>query len=125
MLVALAIALGGSAVAEPLILTGGGKTVEVEVAEVGPVFMPGRPSLHLLLTDRSGAAMADLTGAMIGERLTVSLFEKDLLQAVVRERLEGRAIINMTTIEAAVAVAVAKVMRGGAGCDTLSVHFPD
>ena len=99
MLFALAMAFPAGAGAEPLILAGNGEEIEVEVAEVEPVFMHGRPSLHVLLTDRSGTAMADLTGAMIGERLTVSLCDRDLLRAVVRERLEGRAIINMPTIE--------------------------
>ena len=120
-LVALFLAL--PAAAENLSLSAGTTTLLVEVDQIAPVFMHGRPSVQLSLTDTSGLAMADLTESMIGEMLTVSLCDVPLLQAVVRARLEGRAIINMPSIESA--IAVTEVVNGETTCADLAQHFPD
>jgi preprotein translocase subunit SecD len=85
--------------------------------------MHGRPSVSFRLTEASGAAMAELTGAMIGERLTFSLCGRGLVQAVVRESLSGRDILNLPSPEAA--VAVAKVLTGDAPFDALEPRFDE
>lgn len=62
-----------------------------------------------------------LTGEMVGRKLAVSLCDHVLVKVVVQERLEGRGIINLPTIEAA--IAVADVIQGTAECPTLAAHF--
>ncbi len=111
------------ALAEQLVLASGSETLSVEIAEVKPVFMHGLPSIQFVLTETSGEAMATLTEAMIGEPLTVSLCGHDLVRAVVRERIEGRGVINLPDIEAA--VATVEVLNGNGDCASLAAHFPD
>lgn len=112
-----------AAAAEDLVFEGGGTRLALPTSDAQAVFMHGNPSVQFALGDEAAQAFADLTGGMIGESLTVSLCGIDLVQAVVRERLSGRGIVNLPDIEGA--LAVAEVMRGDAGCDALSPHFPD
>ena len=95
--------------------------LELSVARIEPVFMHGQPSVQFELDDPSTSAFAALTGEMIGQTLTVSLCDHDLSEVVVRERLEGRGIIKLPTIEAA--IAVADVVQGTAECPGLATHF--
>jgi preprotein translocase subunit SecD len=95
--------------------------LEVSVARIEPVFMHGRPSVQFALDDPSSEAFAKLTGEMVGRKLAVSLCDHVLVKVVVQERLEGRGIINLPTIEAA--IAVADVIQGTAECPTLAAHF--
>lgn len=111
------------AVAGNLTLSGPDQKLVAEIAEAEAIFMHGEPSLQFILTEPSSVAMGDLTGAMIGQTLTVSLCNIDLVEAVVRERISGRGLINMPSIEAA--IAAAEVLTGETACDTLAPHFPD
>lgn len=119
----LAFVLAAPAAAADLKLSAAGETLIVEVAGAETVFRHGKPSLQLALTEGASAAMADLTGRMIGQDLTVSLCDRDLVRATVRARISGRGIIDMPTAEAA--MVVARVLVDDAGCDTLAPHFPD
>ena len=107
----------------PLVFVGADQRLEVSPADVAPVFMHGRPSVQFQLAQDDARDFQDLTGAMIGKTLTVSLCGKPLLQAVVQERLDGIGILNMPTAEAA--IAVTDVVDGEADCLALEPHFHD
>ena len=111
----------GPAAAAELVFHGGEQRLEAEVAEASAVFVHGAPSVSIQLREGSAAAFADLTEAMVGEVLAVSLCGHELVRAVVRERISGQAIINMPEIGHA--VAVTEVLLGEADCDQLEELF--
>ncbi len=86
-----------------------------EVAEAEAIFLQGLPSVQFRLTEASGAAMAELTGRIVGEKLTVSICDRELVSAVVRERIEGVGVISLPDIETAMETAA--LLRGEGDCD--------
>lgn len=110
--------------AEPLVFEGGGQRLELEVLETEAVFMHGVPSLQIALDEKGAEAISDLTGSMIGERLSVSLCGTVLIEATIHERIDsGRAMVNMPNIETA--MAAADVMEGDANCADLETKTGD
>ncbi|NNJ67767.1 MAG: hypothetical protein HKP54_06975 [Boseongicola sp.] len=71
----------------------------------------------------SSTAFSNLTAGIVGETLTISLCNRPLLEVIVRERLDGRGILNLPTIEAA--IAVTHVVEGKADCASLAEHFDE
>ena len=112
---------GFSAIAGVLVLAGSGETLTAQVAEAEAIFMHGQPSVQFTLEAVAAEAMADLTGRMVGQDLTVSLCGHELIRATVRERIAGRGIINLPTAEAA--IAAAEVLNGKAECTVLGPHL--
>ena len=99
----IALLPAATAQAETLVLAGGGETLAVEVAEATPFSMNDRPALEFALTEASSTAMSDLTARMVGQDLTVSLCGIELVRATVRDRISGRGVIDMPSVEAAAA----------------------
>jgi len=106
-----------------MVFESGTARLEVVAQGIEPVVMHGRPSVQFQLDASSSAAFGDLTGGIVGQPLAVLLCDRQLLSVVVRERLEGRGILNLPTLEAA--IAVADVVQGKAGCATLAEHFDE
>ena len=110
------------AAAEPLVLRDGAAPLSVEVAEAAPIVTGGQPGVEFVLTPDAGRAMAEKTGGMIGEELVITVCDIELVRAVVQGRIAGRGTIRLPTVEAS--VALAEVLRGEAGCESLAAHFP-
>lgn len=119
----LCLAISTPAFAGELVLKVPDETLIAEVADAEAIFMHGNPSVLFSLAQDAALAMADLTGAMVGETLTLSLCGEVLVSATVRERIAGRGIINLPSIEAA--IATADVLNGDADCTALESHFAD
>ncbi len=108
--------------AEPLVFSHEGTQGTFEVAEATAAVARGQPVVQFALTPAAGAAMAEMTGRLIGESVTVTLCDIELLRAVLRARIAGRGVITLSSVEAS--MAVADVLRGDAGCEALAPHFP-
>ncbi|NNL19414.1 MAG: hypothetical protein HKP37_11800 [Boseongicola sp.] len=104
-----------------LVFEGNGQRLYAIVAEAEPIFTLGRHSVQFRLQAESSDAFRSMTSSMIGETLAVSVCGRPLLEAVVREKLDGVGIVNVPTGEAA--VAVTEVIKGSAECSTLELHF--
>ena len=88
--------------AEPLVFEGGSQRLELVAENAEAIFMHGVASVQFGVDAEGAAAMSALTGAMIGETLTISLCGQVLVEAVVRERITGgRSIVNLPNIETA------------------------
>ncbi len=85
--------------------------------------MEGLVSLHILLTESSGDALAKASERAVGRTVTLSLCGPELARAVVRDRIDGRVVLDMPGISAA--NAVRDVGLGNATCDALAPHFSD
>jgi len=97
--------------------------LEVIAEKIEPIFMQGQPSVQFELDALSSTAFSNLTAGIVGETLTISLCNRPLLEVIVRERLDGRGILNLPTIEAA--IAVTDVVQGKADCASLAEHFDE
>ena len=108
--------------AEPLVLRDGAAPLSVAVAEAAPVVTSGQPGVEFVLALDAGRAMAEKTGAMIGDELVITVCDIELVRAAVQGRIAGRGTIRLPTVEAS--EALAEVLRGDAGCEALAPHFP-
>ena len=86
-----------------------------DITDAAPQFGETGAGLNFILAPTAAKAFADLTGDSIGQMMTLTICGDILVEAVIRDRLEGRGYVALDSLGDA--TWYASRMTGEASCD--------